>query len=494
MKFIRRLFKLEENKTNIRTEIIAGIITFIAMAYILPVNASILSDMGMSQAGVFAMTAFVTCLVTLIMGLVANYPIVLSAGMGLNAFLAYTLSSSLGFESWQQKMILLTIAGLIFFLFSLTPIRKKIIEAIPANLRHAISAALGAFIAFVGLQGAGVIVADGATLVTLGSLADPAVVIALMSILLCLGLMFVKKPIVKRLAIPISIAFAAVLGLIVSEVLIHSGGLIETDGVWTYNTGISIIDNSAVNIPITSWHANIKFGLSGVEDVLLYGIFSDSYSGTNLGNDLVHIISMPTTYIAIFSLIFVNLFDTTATLIAVGDKTGIIDKNGKMKNYQKAVLADAAGALICGPLGTSTVTSFVESNVGVSYGGRTGLMAVTSATFFLLSAFIYPIFSFFTAGCITAAALVGVGLVIISGALRDFERGDLISVFTALITIIFALLSYSISTGISIGLLSYVVMMLINKKGKQITAPIYIITIFSLIATFLQAWLPMLGR
>ena len=494
MKFIERFFKIKENNSSIRVEIIGGIITFVAMSYILPVNAAILSDMGMNQAGVFAMTAIVTCIVTLIMGLIANYPIALSAGMGLNAFLAYTLSATLGFETWQQKMILLTIAGLIFFVFSLTPIRKKIIEAIPANLRHSISAALGAFIIFVGLSGSGIIVSNPSTHVALGNIADPAVFIGLAAILVCLGMMFVRKPIVRKIAIPITILVAMLLSVLVSEMMIELGALVETESGWAYNTGISIIDSSAVNIPIPPWYADVHFGLSGAKDVVFFGLLSSDYSGSDFGADIVHILSTPASYIAIFSLIFVNLFDTTATLIAVGDKTGIIDENGKMHNYQRAVMADATGALICAPLGTSTVTSFVESNVGVSMGAKTGLMAVTTAILFLLSAFIYPIFSVFTAGSVTTAALVAVGLMIVSGALQGFERGDIISVFTAIITIIFALLTYSISNGITVGIIAYIVMMLVAKRGKELSAPIYIIGIVGLLSTFLQAWLPMMHK
>lgn len=462
--FLYKFFSLKEKKTTIKQEIIGGLITFIAMCYILPVNAGILSDMGMSSAGVFAMTAIVSCVVTLIMGLVANYPVVLSAGMGLNAYITYSISLGMGYN-WQQCMILLTISGIIFFAFSLTPVRKIIIESIPKDIQFIISAALGAFICFVGLKGSGVIVADGGTLVALGSFKNPGVIIALVCTVICFGLIMTKNKMLSNLAIPASIVLAAVAGLIVSAIM---GDAVKPE----------------YNLP--SFGGN--WGLSGVEDVFLFGAFSKGGYKT-FGDDLLYVLKTPASYLAIFSLCFVNLFDTTATLLTVGHNAGIIDENGKLNNYRKAVLADSTGALICAPLGTSTVTSFAESNVGIECGSRSGLSAVISALLFLLAGFIYPVFSVFTAGCVTAPALIAVGALIFAGNLKQVDLKNPIIGFTAFVTVVFGLLTYSISNAIGFGLIFYCVMMLISGKGKEVNKAIYIVSSVFIVSFVLTALL-----
>ena len=468
MNFFNRLFHLEEKQATLKTEIIGGLMTFIAMCYILPVNASILSSMGMSSAGVFTATAFISFLVTMIMGLVANYPIVLSAGMGLNAYVAFTLSSS--FDTWQQRMILLTVCGLLFFAFSLTPVRKIIIEAIPKNIKCVISAALGAFILFVGLKGSGIIVASESTLVTLGDFSNPSMLIAIIAIFLTIALMFSKNRMIKTMAIPIGILFAAIAGLVASSVVYYGSG--------------RNLEAIPANLPIAPWISGVKFAdVTPIKDVFLYGLLSGSgYNGQAFGNDIVKVFTSPVSYVAIFSMMFVNLFDTTATLIAVGEKTGLIDENGKMQNYRKAVLADATGALICGPMGTSTVTSFAESNVGVSMGAKTGLCACTAALMFLLSAFIYPIFSVFTAGSVTACALVCVGLTIVANSIQELDLKEWTTTFTLIVGMLFAVLCYSISNGIGFALITYCVIMTIQGKRKEVGLPIYIISALFIVA------------
>lgn len=489
-KILEKFFHVSEKGSSIKNEVIGGLITFIAMCYILPVNASILSAMGMNTMGVFAMTALVGALVTFIMGFVANYPVVLSAGMGLNAYLAYTIAGSAGF-TWQQCMILLTISGILFFVFSLTPVRKIIIESIPKDLQLIISSALGAFICFVGLKNSGVIVQDGGTLVTLGSLLNPSTLIAIVSIILCFGMMFSKNKILSTLAIPICILFAAIAGVIVSSIMISNGNLDYVAGSWIYKS--ETLQNMAVKLPIAPWlEKDMQWGMSGVKDVLFFGLLDSNYSGQDFQSDIVKVFSNPTSYVAIFSLMFVNLFDTTATLLAVGRNTGIINEEGKMQNYQKAVLADAVGAAVCGPLGTSTVTSFAESNIGVEMGAKTGLAAVVAGLMFLLSGFIYPIFSIFTAGSVTAPALVCVGAMIFVGNFKDINFSDRVVAFTGFIMVIFSLLTYSIALGIGIGLIAYVVMMLFSKRRKEVCLPIYIITLFFILSFALSAILPLL--
>lgn len=489
-KILEKLFHVSEKGSSIKNEVIGGLITFVAMCYILPVNASILGDMGMSRLGVFAMTAIVGALVTFIMGFVANYPVVLSAGMGLNAYLAYTISLGAGF-SWNQCMILLTVSGLIFLILSLTPVRKIIIEAIPKDLQLIISSALGAFICFVGLKNSGVIAADGGTLVALGNLLNPSTIIALVSIVLCFGLMFSKNKIISTLAIPLCIVFAAVAGVITSSIMIQNGHLVENNGTWQYT--LDALSGLTPKLPIAPWLDNsAKWGMSGAKDVLFFGLLDPSYTGDMFKDDIVKVFTSPTSYVAIFSLMFVNLFDTTATLLAVGRNTGIINEEGKMQNYQKAVLADAVGAAICGPFGTSTVTSFAESNVGVEMGAKTGLAAVVAGLMFLLSAFIYPVFSIFTAGSVTAPALVCVGAMIFVGNFKDINFSDRITAFTGFITVIFSLLTYSIASGIGLGLIAYVVMMLFAKRGKEISTPIYVTTGLFVVSFILSAILPLL--
>lgn len=495
-KILEKFFHVSEKGSSIKNEVIGGLITFIAMCYILPVNASILSAMGMNTMGVFAMTALVGALVTFIMGFVANYPVVLSAGMGLNAYLAYTIAGSAGF-TWQQCMILLTISGILFFVFSLTPVRKIIIESIPKDLQLIISSALGAFICFVGLKNSGIIVQDSGTLVTLGSLLNPSTLIAIVSIVLCFGMMFSKNRILSTLAIPLCILFAAVTGVIVSSIMIKTGNLelITTstglDSWWAYKS--NALKDLPVKLPIAPWFDDsAKWGMSGVKDVLFFGLLDSNYSGQDFQSDIVKVFSNPTSYVAIFSLMFVNLFDTTATLLAVGRNTGIINEEGKMQNYQKAVLADAVGAAVCGPLGTSTVTSFAESNIGVEMGAKTGLAAVVAGLMFLLSGFIYPIFSIFTAGSVTAPALVCVGAMIFVGNFKDINFSDRVVAFTGFIMVIFSLLTYSIASGIGIGLIAYVVMMLFSKRRKEVCLPIYIITLFFILSFALSAILPLL--
>ncbi len=479
MSFLNKLFHLEEKQTSVKTEVIGGLMTFVAMCYILPINASILSSMGMSSQGIFVMTALLSFFVTMIMGIVANYPIVLSAGMGLNAYLAYTLSST--FPSWHQRMILLTICGLLFFIFSLTPIRKKIIESIPKTLKCVISAALGAFILFVGLKNSGIIVADGGTLVKLGNFADPAMLIAVIAIFVTIGLMFSKNNILKTMAIPFGILFAAIAGLTASLIMTTSGAMSVENGVGIYHFGT--LEGVTTTLPIAPWLTGAKFAdIAPAKNVIFYGLLTDSYGGDQFGKDIIAVLTSPVSYVAIFSMMFVNLFDTTATLIAVGEKTGIIDENGKMQNYRRAVLADATGALICAPLGTSTVTSFAESNVGVSMGAKTGLAACTAALMFLLSAFIYPVFSIFTAFSVTAPALVCVGLMILASSVAGMDLKDPEVVFTAAMGVLFAVLCYSISNGIGFALITYCVIKVIQGKQKEVGVPIYIIAALFIVA------------
>ena len=494
MKLLERIFHLTDKKTTVKNEIIGGLVTFAAMCYILPVNSSIMAATGMNSAGVFTITALLSFGISLIMAFVANYPIVLSSGMGLNAYLAYTLGGT-----WQQKMILLTVAGLLFFIFSITPIRKKIIEAIPKDVRGIIAAALGVFIIFVGFQNTGLVVAGDITkgsLVQLGNFADPGTLIGTVAILLTVAMMFfAKSKLIKNMAIPFGLLFAAVVGLTTSLIMKANGSIIFNDGTWIYNFGQFRDANVVANLPIAPWYTEntAKFAdFSGLREVMFYGTISESYVPGSFANDLRVVFSTPSTYVGIFSLLFVNLSNTTATLIAVGESTGAIDENGKMQDYRKVVLADGTGALVAGPCGTSVVMPFAESNVGVAMGARTGFSTLIAASMFLLSAFIYPIFSIFTAGSVTAPCLVALGLIITVGGLKNLDWKDPIIAFTAIISMCIALLTYSIANGIGFGLIAYSLIMIFAGKAKQVPPMIYGISILFIISFTLETIMPLL--
>lgn len=493
MKFLDKIFHLTENNTSIKKELIGGAITFISMCYILPVNSSILSDMGMDRGGVFAITALLSCIISLIMAFVANYPIALSAGMGLNAFVAYSLTDAMGFTNWQQKMVLLFISGILFFFFSFTPIRKKLIEVIPANLRSVIAACLGAFIIFVGLNKSGIIASDPTTYVTLGNFADPAIIIGLICIFGTIGLMFVKNKTITNLAVPIGILVSAVIGLITSSIMIAGGAIKEVGGTYVYD--FANLSGVPTNLPIAPWISKPSWGIdvNGIKNVFFFGVFSDSYSFEKLGEDLGHIFTEPATYLAIFSLIFVTLFNTTATLIAVGENAGLFNEKGEMKNYKRVIIADATGALVCAPLGTTTIMPFAESNTGVSLGAKTGLSVTLASFLFLLSAFVYPLFSIFTAPSIYAIALVSIGLIIMISSLRniDFKENIVIAV-TTIVGILFTILTYSISNGIGFSIIAFVLMNLFTGKAKENTTPLYVISAAFIISFALTAILPLL--
>jgi AGZA family xanthine/uracil permease-like MFS transporter len=456
---IERFFKVKARGSKISVELLAGFVTFLAMSYILPVNAGILAEMGMSTAGVFASTALVSGLITILMGFLANVPISLSAGMGLNAFLTYTVSQTLGY-SWQECMVLLTITGVLFFILSVTPLRLIIINSIPKDIQHIISAGLGAFIAFVGLKGSGIIVANASTLVGLGNLGDAKVWLALVGILFTLFLMGLKTKheMINRMAIPLGLLVTATLG-----VSLHYIG--QAAGTTYFSA-------------LPSFYG--EFGLTGLSDVVFYGALSNA-EGINhdIGGLFVSVFANPQTYAAIFSLIFVNLFDTTATLLAVSEDAGLLNKDGKLTN-NRAVIADAAGALICGPLGTSTVTSFAESTVGVRVGARTGLASIMSGLLFIVAAFAFPVFSAFTSFSVTAPALVAVGCLIFTSNFKGLDWKDIAISSSAFITVLLIVLTYSLTSGIGFGLLVYCIMMIASGRSKQISWPLYIVTILFL--------------
>ena len=454
---MEKLFKYKSRGSTIIQEILGGLIVFLSMSYILPVNANILSAGGANYHAVFFATAICSGICCILMGLLANLPVALSAGMGVNAFLAFTVCGTMGY-TFEQSLVLVLLSGLIFLILTLTPLREMIIRSIPKSLKYAVSAGLGGFICFVGLKNGGIIKADPAgTFVTLGDLSNPTVLLTLFGVLLVLALMQVKGK-VGKLAIVIAMAVTAVVGVVL--------------------------------------------GFAGVENMPAFTSASvvDGFSafGDNLGlcfkKAAWDVFTKPESYVVIFSLIFVNLFDTTATLIAVGDKVGIIDEKGDFIGGKQAMLSDAVGAVICAPLGTSTVTSFAESTIGAESGAKTGLAACVTGLLFFISVLIYPVFSIF-AGVeidgvnftpVTSLALVSVGCLMF-GNLREIEWKDNIIVITTFLIVILMILTYSVSDGLGIGLIAYCIMMIVSKRYKEVPIVIYGVAIFFIINYILKA-------
>lgn len=437
-----RIFGERPADYKIGMDIAGGVVTFLAMCYILPVNAAILSDTGMDTLGVFASTALISGIATILMGLLGKAPVALSAGMGLNAFLTYTICGILGF-SWQEGMIILTVSGLLYLLLSVTKVRLYIVKAFPSDVKKGISAALGAFLAFIGLKGAGIIVSDSSTLVALGSISTPSVLLSIVGILFVFFLSNVKTKsgLLSYLALPLSMVVIALIGY-----FMRLGG---------------VADSGLPNVDFTT-----HWGINNYEKVFFYGAFDAGAANQDFGEMLLSVFSNPLSYAAIVSLILVNLFDTTATLLACAKEANLLDEEGNLKS-NGPVLADAIGAVICAPAGTSTVTSFAESAVGIKTGARTGFASLITGILFILSAFLYPLFELFSSSCVSAAALVSVGSLVFASNLKDVEWAKPESAAGVFMTILMVVLSYSLTTGIAFGLLSYLAVSLARGKFKE---------------------------
>lgn len=409
---MEKFFKLKERKTTVKIEVMAGITTFLTMAYILAVNPGILSDTGMQFSKVFSATAISSAIATLIMALMANLPFALAPGMGLNAFMAYTVVLGMGY-SWQFALTAVFVEGIIFIILTFVNVREAIINSIPDNIKKAIGVGIGLFIAFIGLQNAGIIV-DGATLVSL----NPT---------------WLKGD-----------AGLALLGLLITGVLLAfkvQGALL-----------IGIIATTIIGIPfgITKYA-----GGSYVPPAPYFFPFEWSQVFTV---DFV---------IIMFTFLFVDMFDTVGTLIGCATKADMIKPDGTIPNVKEALFADAVGTTVGAVLGTSTVTTFVESSAGVVEGGRTGLTALVVAVLFLLSLFLEPLFGSIPSAA-TAPALILVGVFMITPVTK-IEWDDMTEAIPAFLTIIFMVVAYSIADGIMFGVVSYVLLKLFSKKLKDIT-------------------------
>ena len=420
---LNKLFKLDKFQTNIKTEIIAGITTFATMGYILIVNPQILAISGMDKGAVFTATALSAIFATLIMALYANRPFALAPGMGLNAFFAFTVVKQMGY-SWQFALTAVFIEGIIFILLTFFHIRTAIINSIPFNLKKAVSVGIGLFIAFIGLQNAGIITANSTTLVTLGNISTKPVIIA-------------------------------IIGLIVTGFLLAKnikGALI-----------IGIIFSTLLGIPLGVTHLPENFQIIGIPP---------SIAPTFLQFDFSNIFSLDM-LIVLFTFLFIDFFDTAGTLIGVSTKAGFIDENGNLPDVKKALFADAAGTTIGAMLGTSTVTTYVESASGVAAGGRTGLTAFSTAIVFAIALFMAPLFTI-VPSVATAPALVLVGLFMMS-PIKNIDLTDYTEAIPAFITIIIMPLAYSISEGIAFGMITYVILKVLVRRGKEVSILAYII-------------------
>ncbi len=428
---LEKIFKLKEKGTTVKTEVLAGVTTFLAMAYILAVNPSILGETGMSVKGVFLATALSSAVATMIMGFIANYPVALSAGMGVNALFTYTICFGMGL-SYKGALACVFVSGIIFIAISVTGLRTYIINAIPSQLKLAIGAGIGFFIAFIGLKNAGIIVASEATAVALGNLQDPTVLLAVFGILVTILLLTKKVP------------AAVFYGLIITAVVGMIAGVLGVSGMPSVPQGI----------------------ISADLDFSLVGAFAEG-----MGELLEH----PSCFVAIFSLLFVDFFDTAGTLVAVANRANLVDEKGELENIDKALLADSVGTVFGSVMGTSTVTSFVESTSGVEVGGRTGLTAVTTGILFLLSVFFSPLLSCVT-NAVTAPALVVVGI-LMAQQLKGIDWDNLVYSASGFMTVIFMILAYSISDGIAIGFITYTITMIGTGKTKEIKPIVWILDV-----------------
>lgn len=437
---MENFFKLEENGTNVKTEILAGITTFLAMAYILAVNPSILHDAGMPKSGVFFATAISSGVISILMGVLANYPVALSSGMGVNALFTYTIVAKMGL-SWRGALACVLVSGIIFVLITVTNVRKMIINAIPSQLKLAIGAGIGFFVAFVGLKNAGIIVTSPATLVSLGSFTKPSVLLALIGIIVTLVLVVRNVP----AGVFVGLVITAIIGVIMNAL------------------GFS-------DMPQFTGVASANF------DVSLVGQALDGFG---------ELFSHPQCWLAIFSLLFVDFFDTAGTLVAVAGKTKLMDENGELKNVERALLADSIGTCFGALMGTSTVTSFVESASGVGVGGRTGLTACVTGVLFLLASFLSPLLSIVTYS-VTAPALVVVGIMM-AQQLKGIDWDNMIVASATFITVLVMILGYSISNGIAAGFIVYAAGMIAGGKAKEVN---WIVWVLSLLFIFYFAVAP----
>lgn len=423
---LQKVFKLEEHNTDIKTEVMAGITTFMTMAYILVVNPSILSQTGMDQGAVFVATALSAAIGTFFMGIMANYPIALAPGMGLNVFFANTIVLQMGY-SWQFALMAVFIEGIIFILLTVTNLREKIIECIPMNLKYAVTAGIGLFIAYIGLKNASIIVDGG-----LGNMHDPLVILTLFGLAIT-GVLVAKN---KKGALLISIVLISIIGMALKLVALPGGIM--------------------------------SFDIPSLKPVFLQAFSVDKSEIFSLNMVIV-----------VFTLLFVDLFDTVGCLVGVAEKGNLLDENGNIPKAKEAMLADAIGTTTGALLGTSTVTSFIESASGIGEGGRTGLTAIITGILFILSLLFAPLFVAIPTQA-TSAVLIIVG-VMMAGSLNKIDFNDFTNAIPAFITFVFMPLTNSIGDGIIFGILSYTILKLATNKKDEVNVSMIILSILFII-------------
>lgn len=442
---LEKLFKLRENDTTVKTEVIAGLTTFMTMAYILAVNPSMLNAAGMDTNAALIATALAAFIGTLAMAFLANYPFALASGMGLNAYFAYTVCGSMGY-SWQVALLAVFAEGIVFIALSLTNVREAIFNAIPLTLKHGVSAGIGLFIAFVGLQGAHLVVNSDSTLTTTVDFAGNFHTEGICAVLAIVGLFITIVLYIKGFkgAILIGIIATWILGMIMQAVGVYQ---VDVEGKF-----YSLFPNLAF-VDLTD--LGKTFGQC----------FRADLSGVSVINFIV----------VLLSFLFVDIFDTLGTLVGVATKADMLDSDGKLPRIKQALLADAIATSAGAIIGTSTTTTYVESSAGVAAGGRTGLSSVVTGLLFLVSIFFAPIFTAIP-GFATAPALIFVGFLMVSSVIKvDFS--DLTEAVPAYLCMLAMPLMYSIAEGIAMGVVSYVVINLLCGKAKKITPLMYVLAV-----------------
>ncbi|MDR7855630.1 NCS2 family permease [Tissierella sp.] len=431
--FFEKQFRLKEHKTDVRTEIMAGITTFMTMAYILIVNPDILSQAGMDFGGVFTATAISSLIACVAMAFMANYPFALAPGMGLNAFLTYTVVFGMG-HTWQFALTAVFIEGIIFILLSFFQIREAIFNSIPMNLKKAVSVGIGLFIALIGFTNAGIVVKEGGTILNLGDLTANGPLLALIGLVVT-GFLLARK-----------VKGALFFGILITTII------------------------------------GIPMGVSYMPNGTFLGIFSapPSLAPVFMKFEWANILTFDM-LIVVFTFLFVDVFDTVGTLIGVSSKAGMLDKDGKLPKVKEALLADAIGTTVGACLGTSTVTTFVESAAGVSEGGRTGLTSLTTGIMFGLALILAPLFGM-VPGEATAPALILVGLFMMS-PIKEIDLEDYTEAIPAFLTIVMMPFAYSIAEGIVFGMVSYVILKLVAGKAKEISPIMYVLAILFIAKT-----------
>ena len=437
---IRSFFKFEERETTFSKESLGGLVTFLAMSYILVVNPGIASGLwsgheGIPYGGVFVATALGACIATLLMAFLANLPVALAPGMGVNAFFIGTIVGVHGY-TWQEALALSFIGGLIFLIISLSGLRRKLVDAIPGGLKAAIGAGIGFFIATVGLNLTGVFVYENGGF-SLGDFSSPTVLLALFSIVVIIIIHSMKNK-VSRFSFIISILATAVLGVILGEIGVEN---MPAFGEFNYAP------------------------LAEFKDVAFVGVF-EGFKTVFTSQSII------TTVVLVYALLFVDIFDTTGTLVAVGKSAKLEDKDGNIPNIDQALTVDALGTLISSTLGTPEITSYVESATGVEAGARTGFSNVIVALLFLVSIVLFPVFNVFTHSAVTAGALVLVG-VLMAQQLKEIDWSDLSSAIPAFLIILMMVLTGSVADGIAFGFISYTLIKLIRGEGKKVHPIIY---------------------